>query len=747
MYKLKLSPIKEIFYNKDSQWGVYSCDLLDNLTPELDVFVHPVYRSVTVSGNIPKLELFNTYTINCKEVDSKFGKQYEFYSLDVKKLTTSDEQFDFLYTQLTHTQVSEIKKVYKFPVDEIIKDTFDYKKVKGIGRKYYLKIRNKILDNYVFFSLLSELGKYGITYLQVKKLYDKYKDADIALRAVKNNPYVLLDLPQIGFKRCDKIALNMGVAEDDPRRIIACAEYFVNKESELGHTWSNKDSIQDKVEEYISKDIFIVKSLSDYISEGRNNLKVIDNKITTNIFYNTENKICLELIRINKNTSKIEINLNEFITKQEEKQGFIYEEKQKEAFDKILNNNLFILTGAAGTGKSSVVNGLLNMFDESNLSYTLMSPSAKAAKVLEKYTKREATTIHRGLGWTPEGFTYNNYCKLPHDIIVVDEVSMIGIHLFNHLLEAIGNNTKLILLGDPFQLPSLEPGSVLDNILQSNLFSNIQLTKVFRQAEKSGIIQIATKSRNGEYFTKTKQENTVCFGENKDTVLIPCKKEFTISKIQQVYKKLLNKDYNDDNIIVLVPTRVGNFGTIELNKLLQDINNPKDKSKNEIEFKTKNYTRIYREKDKVIHVKNNYKARWYELDAEGEFIETNNTGIFNGDIGRVHTIIKEDGEYNIFVDYGDKFIKYENGELEQLEHAWCLTAHKFQGSASRVVIIGLDERNYYMAKRNWLYTSITRSSELLILCATPSIINKAINDDEVIQKRTFLKDLLIQCNN
>lgn len=746
IFKLKIRPNKEVFYNKDSSFGVYSCELQENLTPELKIHLHPIYETLTLTGTMPKLELYRTYTINCTEADSKYGKQYNFISVEIKKANTSDEQFDFLATILTPLQIVEIKKVYDMPVDEIIKNTFDYHKVKGIGRKLYPKIKKKVFDNYVYFQLLSELGKYGITYKQITKLYDKYLDANTAINAVKNNPYILMELPGVGFKKADHIALNMDIEKNDIKRIIACTEYLLDKDGELGHTWSDINNIQKGLCDYIGYEIFEDKSLYDYICNSKKFIIVDDYKITTAMVYNTELKIAERLIEIKDNNTELNIDVDEFLKQQENNQGFNYDEKQREVFYQILNSNIFVLTGAAGTGKSSVVNGLLNMFDNNDVSYVLMSPSAKAAKVLEHYTNREASTIHRALGWTPEGFIFNRYNKLEYDIVILDEISMVGIFLFHSVLEAIGENTKLILIGDYHQLPSLEKGSILYDILQNNSFANVQLTKVFRQAEKSGIINVATKIRHGESFVKSKENKTQYYGENKDTIFIPCDKDYTIKNIIKTYKYLLGKNCKDDDIIVLLPIRKNSFGTLEVNKLLQEINNPFNEDKNEIKHGFKKEI-IFRENDKVIHIKNDYEAEWHKLEIienEEVFIPITRTGIFNGDIGRVYRIENNDGDNCIYVDYGDKYIRYENGELENLEHAWALTTHKFQGSANKYVIVGLDSRHYYMAKRNWLYTAVTRSSRLLFMCCDPYIVNKAIKDNEVLEKRTFLKEFLNQ---
>ncbi len=740
--KLIIEPTVEAFYGKDKKYGVYYARLYENLTPEFTVVKNKTYDTVTLVGTMPQLRLEAKYTVFCTESSSKYGPQYDLVSFESKKVDTSEEQFDFLMTILTPLQVESFRKVYDKPIDEILKDTFDYKLVKGIGSKSYAKIKKRILDNYIFFHLLAELGKFGITYKQISKLYSLFNDSNKAIEAVKDNPYILTKLSGVGFKIADQIALKMGIAEDSPLRILACTEYILTKESEAGHTWAYLSAIQYGVNAYIGTDVFSEMTLGEYIIKDTRFTFLPDEKICLTIFYRTEHKIADGLLNLIRHNTTINIDVEAFLVQQEQRQKFFYDEKQREIFYSILKHNLFILTGAAGCGKSSTINGLLNMFDQSNTSYALMSPSAKAAKVLESFTGREATTIHRGLGWQKEGFTFNEENPLPYDVVVIDEISMVGIFLFSSVLKAIDINTKLILVGDSFQIPSIEPGSILDDMLKSNKFANVQLTKIFRQAEKSGIIQIATATRNGKCFMKNQNSVATYYGEDKDTFVVPVNNEKTADLIMRSYAYLLKKGYTDNDIIVLLPSKKNDYGTLEVNKKLQEVNNPPSYDLDEYVAGYKKEI-TFRVKDKVIHTKNNYEAVWLYEDEDGEYFETSQSGIFNGDIGRI-VAIKEDDEDNlsVYVDYGNKVIKYDTDDLNQLEHAWALTIHKFQGSQSKAVILAIDSNNYFMSKRNLIYTGITRCSETLIFFCDPSIINMGIGDNEILKKRTLLIDFL-----
>ena len=720
--KLNLEPSVKIYYR--DYFGIYACSVMDRLT-DCDV-----EDKITLVGNMPELGLYQTYTIDCEPVQSKkYGLQYNFVSME--RENTKSEQENFLSSLLPYKTVQAIMKVYDNPFQEIVDETFDYNLVKGIGKSRYKKIRNKIIENKNYFSLLAELSGYGVTYNQIVKLYKMFGDADKALSAIKDNPYVFMRLPKVGFKRADYIALSMGVAKDDSRRIIAYLKYIIELECDMGSTWVEIDYLTGKIKEDLGLDLYV----NSYLD--KDDFIIVDGyKVTLKYIYNTEKAISKKLIKLKNENQTVKVSreyIDIFLSELEEKENLVFDEKQVDALYKIFDSNVFVLTGSAGSGKSFLVNTAIQILDELHKNYLLISPSAKAAKVMEKYTGKTAYTIHRGLGWTADGFRHNEENKLPHDVVVLDEVSMVGLFLFNHLLDAIGENTKLVLIGDPYQLPSIEPGSILDDMIQSELFDSVHLTKIFRQEESSGIIEIATKVRNGEKFISNDLNEIVCFGEKKDAIIIPCNKDNIKDSTISLYNRLLNK-YKEENIMVLSPTRIGEFGSIKINKLLQEINN--QSSGKEIITGGK-VESIFREGDRVIHIENDYEAEHYNED----YIMTGSVGVFNGTIGKIKQITDDD---SMFVDYDNYAIFYKYHNLYKLNHSWSLTVHKGQGSGFPVVVFVMDSRNWFQAKRSLLYTAITRASEQLVLVVDPRILNMAIDNNEIVKKRTFLKDLLIE---
>ena len=723
LIKLNLEPVVKIYYR--DYFGIYACNVQDRLT-DCDV-----EDRITLVGNMPELGLYQTYTIDCEPVQNKkYGLQYNFISME--RENTKSEQENFLSSLLPYKTVQAIMEVYDNPFQEIIDNTFDYNLVKGIGKSRYKKIRNKIIENKNYFSLLAELNGYGVTFSQIVKLYKMFGDSDKALGAIKDNPYVFMKLPKVGFKKADYIALNMGVVKDDPRRVIAYLEYIIELECDTGSTWVELDYLTGKIKEELGLDLYV----NSYL-ENDDNFVVVDGyKVTLKYIYNTEKAISEKLLWLKNENKTVKVArkyIDNFLCELEEKENLVFDEKQVDALYKIFSSNVFVLTGAAGSGKSKLIKTVIDILDFHKKNYLLISPSAKAAKVMEKYTGKIAYTIHRGLGWTADGFRHNEENKLPHDVVVLDEVSMVGLFLFNHLLDAIGENTKLILIGDPYQLPSIEPGSILDDMIQSELFNSVHLTKIFRQEESSGIIEIATKVRNGERFVSSDLNEIVCFGGKKDAIIIPCNKESIKENTISLYNRLLNK-YKEENIMVLSPTRIGEFGSIKINKLLQEINNQSTGKEIITGGKAES---VFREGDRVIHIENDYEAEHYNED----YVMTGGVGVFNGTIGKVKQIKDDD---SMFVDYGNYIICYKYHELHKLEHSWSLTVAKSQGSGFPVVVFVMDSRNWFQAKRSLLYTAITRASEQLVLVVDLRILNMAIDNNEIVKKRTFLKDLLLE---
>lgn len=730
--KVKCEPVFPRFYRDETGFGIYDCQLITELDGTIEADRN---NQFVIKGIMPKLNLFQPYIIYCVPVmDKQYGLQYNFKSLEIEKPDTTEEQRAYLTTLLTPMQVENIFKVYDKPIDEIMNDTFDVKKVYGFGEKNYPPLRDRIMENFVLYKLLNYLGQYNITYNQIKKIYEKYQSSELALQKIKSNPYILYyDIDGISFTKADKIAQELGIVEkDDERRVRACIRFVLEEnQNNDGNTWMKINKLKDRVRELISNYSFDIESIYNNYSE----FYVRDNIIALTKTYEVEKDIAYELNRI-KNTLNMNVNfdIDKFIEFQEKMQGFKYTEQQRGLFDTILNNGVNVLVGAAGTGKSQELNGLLNMFDEINLDYVLASPSAKAAKVIESYTGRKASTIHRLLQWTPKGFMMNKNNPLMNRIIIVDEISMVDIWLFRSLLRAIQNNSIVLFCGDHYQLEAVSAGNVLFDMMDSKQFNVVKLDKVHRQSLDSGIISIATKTRQGYKFLKNDCKKCITIGNKKDTHIWCADKSKTLNNVIKSYRALLEK-FGIDDVAVLTPTKKGEVGTKSLNMRLQQIANPKDSTKNEYKF---NEEKNFREGDKVIHSVNNYYTPWY--DRNFDLIDKSSaSGIFNGEQG---IVCKVDNK-RVFVDYGKKIILYQDYDFKNLELAYALTIHRYQGSSCDNVILIIDSRHSFPIKRSLIYTGITRAKKRLIICCDPRTINIGIDKNILKNKKTFLKELLL----
>jgi RecD/TraA family predicted helicase len=365
----------------------------------------------------------------------------------------------------------------------------------------------------------------------------------------------------------------------------------------------------------------------------------------------------------------------------------------------------------------------------------LVSPTAKAAKVLSKSTGREATTIHRALKWKRGGFEYNLNNKLHCDLMVIDESSMIDIYLFRSLIQAIPDGCRILLIGDTAQLESISVGNVLHDIINSNIYTVVALTQVFRQALESGILYAATQVREGnKFYLDNNPDEGLEMGSKKDCRVWFGRKETSLNRVVAFYSQCI-KLWDIEDILVISPMKKGNSGINILNKTLQDVSNPLCASKLEVKLDSV----VFRVGDKVRHTRNDYNAIW--LDANFEPINESKTGVFNGDFGMITAI-----ESNIiYVDYGDKIIQYPK-PYKYLDLAYAITCHSSQGSQSKIVIGVVDISHYMNLKRNLVYTLMTRAEERLFMVIEKKAMGIAIYNNTIPKKRTFLESIIREIN-
>lgn len=610
--------------------------------------------------------------------------------------------------------------------------------IKGINEEKAQNISEVFHQQRALRDLMMYLQNYGITPTYVMKIYKRYKNQ--AINIIKSNPYKLADdIIGIGFKTADQLARNMGIEIDSPNRIKAGVKYTLNQASNEGHIYLPKETLLINS----SKLLEVEKELIDNILiqlqiEKQIYCEMINGqqRIYLSLFHNTEIAVAKKLLEISQAyNSGVDKALDYKIQQIEEQENIKLANDQKQAVKEAMTNGVLVITGGPGTGKTTTINTIINLLELESNEIVLAAPTGRAAKRITEATGKEAQTIHRllELGYLTENsksqfFQKNEDNPIEVDVVIIDEASMIDILLINSLLKAILPGTKLILVGDADQLPSVGPGNVLKDIIKSNCIKVVKLTEIFRQAEKSAIITNAHRINNGLYPIIDKKDSDFFF---MSRVSINSVIETIIQLTTTRIPKYINS-VNKNDIQVLTPMRRSSLGINSLNQALQNALNPPDESKNEKEFKDT----IYREGDKVMQIKNNYNMIWHIKNEKGIKIEEG-VGIFNGDEGIISNINTKDSIITVEFDDG-KIVEYDNTQLDELELAYAITIHKSQGSEYPVVIMPVYTGPPILMSRNLLYTAITRAKKLVIIVGLEQTLNKMVDNNKEINRYSSL---------
>lgn len=616
--------------------------------------------------------------------------------------------------------------------------------VRGISKDKAIEISDQFNENWELWQIVGFLEKFGIG---VQNAQNVYKTLGVnAIEEIEANPYILIDISRgVDFKQIDQMAIQLGVERENQKRVKSGIKYALIKITYNGHCCTLKENLI----EYVKT---LLNVSEPVIEEGIINLKV-NNEIVIEdrdeeewvylyTFYNAENQIAQRITKLDKarNVKKVS-NIEKELRLVEEGTDIILSEKQKEAIRAINDNNVTIITGGPGTGKTTIIKSIIEIYKQKKYKIVLCAPTGRAAKRMSETTGEEASTLHRLLeiGKVDEESLFkkdNEYQGAPidGDIIIVDEVSMVDMFIMSYLLDCIYQGTKLILVGDSDQLPSVGPGSVLKDLIASEKIVTVHLDKIFRQAAKSKIIVNAHRVNNGKGFI-SKEDPELEEDANQDFFFI---KENNQEKILKEVLSLCNgrlKNFGEydffENIQVLTPTKKGLLGTKELNKALQEELNPH----REGEAEKSSMGAIFRIGDRVMQIKNNYDMYWERLCESG--VETGN-GIFNGETGII-TNINEKGKI-LSVKFDDeKVCKYEFNDLEQIEHSYCMTIHKAQGSEFDVVIMIVPQAAPMLLTRNLLYTGLTRAKKLLIVIGNDRVVDYMIKNVDSKKRNTGLE--------
>ncbi|QWU14416.1 exodeoxyribonuclease V alpha subunit [Paenibacillus sophorae] len=739
--ELKLTPEKMMFPKREADnkndFRIYSCNTKN------DEIMLNTFDRLSIKGIMQRLELGVEYEaqIELDKVDPRFGASYNVLSIYQDVPQTMEGQQAFLSTLMTELQLKEVYKTYPDEdiVQLIIDDKFDYDKVRNFGPVVYKRIRNRIMDNLAYKEILGRLGKYGITYDVILKLEEKFGSKQLAIQKIEDCPYELVAISGWGFKRADKVAKQMGIAHDNPQRIMYGIRYTIDENQQHGHTFMYREDLLRSASEKLELEIELIDKMLDETDE----LKFIDNKISLIRTYNAEYYISKKLKEKLDDGTELNFDSEEFIKYIEEEykedipNGLTHQ--QKDFFRNIQKHPVNLLVGFAGTGKSAMQKFLVILLDKLGLTYTFMSPSAKAAKVTKKYTGVDAQTIHRKIGYGMDKDEENMY-EIAEDFVIIDEAGMTDVFILASLLAKIKNpKTRLLFCGDSFQLLSIQAGNFLHDVIESGTIPMTKLDIVFRQSD-GGILDIATKIRKGQQFVKNDFEGKKLFGDN---FLLHCVDQIHMEKGYKTYYKTFLETFTPEDIMVLTPTKKGKLGTIEINKYIQEVVNPQDGNKKEHKY---GFDNILRVGDYVLNTVNMYRIA--DMDEQG-------IDVVNGDSGNVIDLKFEDDKKGnkdeemterdkkgIIVQFDDNLVRLDFGLATQLLHSWSYTIHKSQGSSSEAALCIVDKSNKFQISANLIYTAITRSKQKCIFLTQAETLNYAIRKVDNMRRNTHLCDLL-----
>lgn len=694
------------------------------------------YGNVTIFGNLHHLCETQSYEVTAVEELNKYGYGYKVVNIRMDQPKSEEDVYVFLQEILTFKQASELWKNYPDIIDRVITgntDDIDLNKLKGIKEATFLKIKDKIIQNYALYDLVVEFG--GIlTISMLKKIYDEYPSIEMLKRKLREDPYKCLTrISGVGFIKADAILLELERInkikfpfdlKSSQQRCAACIEYFLIENQNNGNTKMDLRDLRKQV-------IKLAPTCSQHYVECLKNDYFYYNKETYDIAlrktYDTENYIAERIA--DANTYKRVWNID--YTKYRNVGDCSLSDEQVSALKCICENNIMILNGNAGSGKSMTSSAIIKMLDDNHKTFRLFAPTGRAAKVLSDYTQCPASTIHRGLGYRPPSdWGYNKECKLDCDVLIIDEFSMTDIFLFAHVIDALDfKKTKLIIIGDSAQLPSVGPGNLLHDFMNSNIIPTISLSKIFRYAD-GGLMKVATDVRNMKPYLNGIKEKCTVFGNAKDYSFIQSANERIVNDTVSLYRKLI-KNHKPEDILVLSAYNKGEYGTIVLNKHLQKLANP-NISKSSISMQI-GETTFYKD-DIVIQTVNNYKAIVY-IDNQftyGDDAET--TFIPNGMIGKIKLISLQFA----VIDYDGIEVIYKKSDMQSVMLGYAISIHKSQGGSADTVVLLTPSSHSYMLNSNLIYVGLTRMKKNLYHLGDSNAINRSVKKKENLARNTFM---------
>lgn len=749
--------VKTIHRNNDSYFTIASFDLVKEIDGEVEI--HPIYKTFTVVGIMPYLMEDADYEISATEVENKkYGKQYQVNSINLylpNGIESKEGQKEFLDIIFTKLQVKEMYEALDDPYMTLKDgDISSLVKVKNCGMKTAVAWIDKFKTYMPLSNAMKELSEYGLTEALLRRIVNHYKSSDIAVEIIQNKPYKLIEVNGVGWHKCDEIAMKGGLKPDSPERIGTYILYYLQERANEGYSYIPADAnteIENDIVSKTQKPINFIDTMIEFFGDDisdealKGGLDYVNDQlwfsddrkfVGLKRIYDLEMSVAENLIRIRDGENDFKYsNWKDIIKQKEIDQGWEYNEQQIEGIKAVLENQVVVITGKAGTGKSSIVDAMIAVLQ--GYSYAQTALSGRAAARMAEITHEEGYTIHRLLGFPKGdrdhgGFVFHEDNKLPRDIIILDEVSMVDGELFNRLVKAIKTGSKLIMLGDTGQLECIGCMNIAADLIASKEIVSIELSQIHRQAANSGIITESIKAREGVQLIEKDWIGTEVRGKLNDLVL-DCfsDKSNTFYKVMQHASSELEDGTDIMDLMVIAPSYKNESGVDNLNAALQSLYNPDSSEKKEVFVQKSSKAWILREGDKIINVQNDYYAK-------NKFT----AGIFNGNIGVVKNI---DIDANtIAVDFQDipGIMILPKKNWKDLELGYAITCHKAQGSQCKKVIVGLDFGSFIQLSREWVYTAMTRAIDKCYMIAQNNALRYAVSKNSISVKRTHLVKLL-----
>lgn len=711
---------KQSIFKGDTGYNVGLFKITETNDPEMEELVK---KSVTFTGYFADLTIDDSYIFYGSLVyHDRYGYQYSVTSYEKIVPTGHDAIIDFLTSPLIkgcgEKTAEKIVNILGDNAIEKIKENINnldlIPKLTDAKKK---SIYNSILKYYESNETIIKLKEYGFTIKESMKLINIYGNG--ILNIVENNVYSLIDI--IDFKTLDKIYLNI-YKETTNLRILACiVETMKRITFNNGDTYSYKDEIIKSLYEYFNISIDSTEYFSMLSNEGQ--IVIKDDKYYLRDYYEAEINIVKNLEAINKKEVYPEKNLKKYLKKLESELDIKYNEEQINAITSIFENNITIITGGPGTGKTTIINGILNLYKmvykltDTGLTnkVALIAPTGRASKRMSETTNFGASTIHRYLKWNKENNTFgiNEFNKNNHELVIIDETSMIDTILFDSLLKGLKRNVKIVFVGDEYQLPSVSPGLVLNDLIESNKFKHVRLNNIYRQSNNSYIPLLAQEIKNKELSDYLDKKDDYNF--------IECNTRDIKRIVLDIAKKSLDKGLNDNNIQILAPMYKGEIGIDNLNINLQNIFNPHDDNLNEVVIGTI----TYRVNDKVLNLVN-------DVDK----------GIYNGDIGYIYDIDINSKSDFIRINFDNNIVSFKRDELASIKHAYAISVHKAQGSEFDHVIMPISKTYSKMLYNKLIYTGISRAKKSLIIIGSKEAFIYSVDNDYSKSRKTSLLEIL-----